>query len=261
MLFVFDLDGVIYRGNQPAPCAAQTVAEIRKSGHLVFFLTNNSAKTRIQYAQKLAEMQIKASPEEIMTSAYATALYLKENGFDGATAFVIGEEGLFAELSPIGVAFAEPSEDCRADVVVVGIDRSINYLKLKSAQQAILHGARFIATNRDATYPLENGRVEPGAGSIVAAVEVASGVSPIVIGKPETYSLEKILGLTGSKPEETVVVGDRIDTDVAMGKTAGVKTVLTLTGVTSREDILELPPHLMPNLVLENLCHLIQALC
>jgi 4-nitrophenyl phosphatase len=144
---------------------------------------------------------------------------------------------------------------------VVGIDRSINYLKLKSAQQAILHGARFIATNRDATYPLENGRVEPGAGSIVAAVEVASGVSPIVIGKPETYSLEKILGLTGSKPEETVVVGDRIDTDVAMGKTAGVKTVLTLTGVTSREDILELPPHLMPNLVLENLCHLIQALC
>lgn len=260
MLFVFDLDGVIYRGSAVMPFAAETVSALRSSGHTVFFLTNNSARTRTSYAEKLHGMGIECDVEAVMTSSYATALYLREKGVSGARVLCIGEEGVRVEMEWSGQQPVEPSEDCRADYVVVGIDRQITYLKIKAAQQAILHGAGFIATNRDATYPLENDRVEPGAGAIVAAIEVCSGSTPHLVGKPETYSLDKILELTGTEAKDALMVGDRLDTDILVGKRAGVRTALVLTGLTKRDQVRSLSPERMPDLVLEDLSELRPAL-
>lgn len=253
MVFIFDLDGVIYRGREPLPCASHTVQWLRNLGHQVYFLTNNSSRTRTYYAEKLASQGISASPSEIVSSSYLTALYLLEQGAAGARVLAIGEEGLRTEMHLARMQLVEPSEDCQADYVVVGIDRGINYLKLLAAQQAILKGATFIATNRDPTYPLEGGKVEPGGGSIVAAIETCSGRKPILIGKPETYGLRKILQMAGATPAEAIMVGDRLDTDILMAKRLNIRSVLTLTGVTSLEELAVAPPDLLPDLVVHHL--------
>ncbi|HEY3282228.1 MAG TPA: phosphoglycolate/pyridoxal phosphate family phosphatase [Armatimonadota bacterium] len=259
MLFVFDLDGVIYRGTEVLPCAPEVVHRLRSTGHQAYFLTNNSARTRASYVDKLRGMGVECTGEEVMTSSYATALYLQEQGVRSARILPIGEEGVRIEMQQAGHQCVEPTEDCRADYVVVGIDRQITYLKIKAAQQAILHGAGFIATNRDNTYPLEGGRVEPGAGAIVAAIQACSGVEPVLVGKPVPYSLEKVLALAGVTPEETVMVGDRLDTDIAIGKRVGVRTALVLTGVTSAEQAHGLPEDQAPDYVLRDLSELLPA--
>ncbi|MBW3621837.1 MAG: HAD-IIA family hydrolase [Armatimonadetes bacterium] len=253
MLFIFDLDGVIYTGQTVLPHAAETVARLQAAGHAVYYLTNNSAQTRRGYRAKLAGMGIDAPEERIMTSAYATALRLKEEGARGASALVIGQGGLYEELGAVGLRFVEPSPDARADYVIVGIDRQFTYEKLKAAQQAILHGAHFIATNRDPIYPLEGGRVEPGSGSIVISVETASLTVPEVIGKPSPEAAEIILKEAGYPPDQAVMVGDRADTDIACGRAAGMHTVLVLTGTTRREEAEQLPEELKPEWILEDL--------
>jgi phosphoglycolate/pyridoxal phosphate phosphatase family enzyme len=259
MLFILDLDGVIYRGSQVLPHAPEAVAQIRSDGHAVFFLTNNSARSRHSYAQKLTAMGVPAHPNEIMSSSYATALYLEEHGMHGCSVLVVGEEGIPAELSLAGVRFVEPTEDAIADCVVVGIDRRITYRKLRAAQHAILNGAKFIATNADATYPLENGGIEPGGGAIVAAIQTCTGTAPIVIGKPQPYSVLKILELTSTPPRNAVIVGDRLDTDIALGRQLGIRSVLVLTGVTTREQVHAAPEEMSPDLVLPDLRNLVAA--
>ncbi|MGQ9524244.1 MAG: HAD-IIA family hydrolase [Armatimonadota bacterium] len=260
MLFIFDLDGVVYRGDEPVPYSAEAVAYLRDQGHYVCFLTNNSACTRTYYSQKLARFGISAEPSDVMTSAYATALRLQEMGLSGARVMVVGEQGLRQELSLAGVRFVEACNGSRADVVVVGIDRTFTYQKLKAAQQAILQGAVFIATNRDATYPLEEGAVEPGGGAIVAAIEVASGRTPILIGKPSDYTVRKILEAHGAQPEDAVIVGDRLDTDIAVGNAVGLKTVLVLTGVSTVQQVSDADPSTTPDLVLPDLRGLSSAI-
>lgn len=254
--YIFDLDGVIYRGNEPQPDAIETVARLRSSGDSVFFLTNNSTQTRQQYADKLTGMGIPTIPDDIMTSACAAALYLAETGGRGKRAYVVGEEGIREELKAVGIQVVEQEP---ADYVVVGIDRLFTYQKLLNAQQAILHGAQFIATNRDVTYPLEEGRVIPGGGSIVAAVEAATGKTPILIGKPEIYSVKMVLEKAGSRPEDAVVIGDRLDTDILAGRRAGTRTVLVLTGVSTREDAESAPLEMRPDRVIERLGELFEA--
>ncbi len=255
--FVFDLDGVIYRGDKPQPSAVETVERLRSSGKLVFFLTNNSTQTRRQYAQKLARMSLPASPESIMTSAYATALWFKEKGFTNATAYVVGEVGIVEDLSEVGVQILESIEGEHADFVVVGLDRGFTYEKLRIAQQAILRGAKLVATNRDPTFPMENGVLWPGGGSIVAAIETAAGVESILIGKPETYSLELILSISGSSAEETIMVGDRLDTDIMVGNRAGLHTALVLGGVTSLEEAQKAEGELKPEVIIPALKKLV----
>jgi 4-nitrophenyl phosphatase len=236
------------------------VTALESSGHTVYYLTNNSAQSRAGYRQKLAGMGITAPEDRIMTSAYATALRLKEDGERGASVFVIGQEGLFEELDAVGLQRMEASRDTRAEFVVVGIDRQFTYEKLLAAQQAIRHGAHFIATNRDPIYPLEGGRVEPGSGSIVASVETASLTVPEVIGKPNAAAARIILEVTGFSPDQTVIVGDRADTDIACGKAAGLHTVLVLTGTTHREEAERLPGDLAPDVILDDLSGLQAAL-
>jgi len=256
-LVILDLDGVVYRGKDLLPGAAETIAWLRERGLQVYFLTNNSTLSRRQYVERLQAMGIPTRQEEMMTSAYATALYFKAKGLLAATVLVVGEEGLKEELRSAGLTvIGELVPDGRADFVVVGMDREFRYQHLYDAQQAILGGARFIATNRDPTYPVENGGVMPGGGSIVAAIAAASGQEPLLIGKPEPVTVEEILELSGRSPGEAIIVGDRLDTDIAMGLRVGLWTALVLSGVTSRQEAESAPPSMRPHWVLEGVADL-----
>ena len=252
MLYVFDLDGVIYRMDEPVPGAVETIHRLRNRGDKITYLTSNSSRTREDYVAKLASLGIPAAPEEIMTSAYALAQWFKARSAAGKTAYIIGEFGLKEELTTAGLKIAESplidptdpthSAKSKIDYVVVGWDRSATYGKLADAHRAIVEsGATFIATNRDATYPDAGGRTLPGSGALVAALATCTGVEPIVIGKPETYTLELILKMTKTTPRECIVVGDRFDTDILIGNRVGAKTILVQTGVHTEKDLIAFP--------------------
>jgi 4-nitrophenyl phosphatase len=257
------MDGVIYRGEQPMDDAASTLDSLKNAGRTVTFLTNNSGSTREDYLKKLARMGIHVSLDQIFTSAYATALYLKPLGAEGKTVFVVGHSGIVDELSAIGMNVLTKPDEAPADqvdYVVAGIDRAFTYDKLKYAHRCILEGgAQFIATNRDATFPVETGTV-PGAGSIIASIATATGQEPIVIGKPESHAVEKILSVTGSQISETLMVGDRLDTDIAAGNRLGIKTALVLTGVSTREEAENAPSELKPSLIIGSLAELLEGI-
>ena len=257
-VYVFDLDGVLYLGDTAIPYAAEAVRRLQSAGRQVYFLTNNSGKTRADYRKKLMDVNDLEVPENaIFTSAYATALYLKQRGAAGRSVFVIGEPGLAAELSASGglVPITEPdSADVHdIDYVVVGIDKNFTYDKLRFAHAAIMRGhAQFIATNRDATFPMETGEI-PGGGSLVAALATAAGREPTTIGKPETHAYEAILDAAQATAADSIMVGDRLDTDIAVGRRAGAGTVLVLTGVTSEEKALAAPPEWRPDRIIGDL--------
>jgi phosphoglycolate/pyridoxal phosphate phosphatase family enzyme len=250
---VFDMDGVLFRMDDPLPGAAEAVRRLRDRGESVFFLTNNSSKSRDEYVAKLARFDIPSTPDEIMTSAYATALMFRETGQAGKSVYVVGEAGLKRELQNGGMEIVEDLEERWPDFVVAGWDRQFTYSKLAAAQQAISHGATFIATNRDKTYPDTGGRVLPGGGAIVAAIETCTGVVPKTIGKPEPYTLEIILKLSGTSPSDCLVIGDRIDTDIAIGKAVGAFTALVLTGISTMADVKAAPPSWKPDYIWSNL--------
>ena len=257
-VYIFDLDGVLYLGDTAIPYAADAVRRLQDAGKQIYFLTNNSGKTRAEYRKKLADVNGLDVPESaIFTSAYATALYLKQRGAAGRSVFVIGEPGLAAELSASGglIPMTEPdsAEVHDIDYVVVGIDRQFTYDKLRFAHAAITRGhAQFIATNRDATFPMEAGEI-PGGGSLVASLATATGREPVTIGKPETHAYEAILDAAGVTAADSIMVGDRLDTDIAVGRRAGAGTVLVLTGVTSEEKAQAAPPGWRPDRIIGDL--------
>ena len=226
-LYIFDLDGTLYRGSEPIPGAADTLAELRNRGSLIRFLTNNSGMPPEAQAAKLTQMGFQASTEEVLSSGMGAAIYLNEHRLDRA--YVVGEPGLVEVLESKGIRQVGAEEEC--DAVVVGICRSLTYALVNQAMQRILAGAHFVATNTDATYPMEEGRLVPGAGSIVAAIQTCSGVEPTIIGKPNTFLVDLTLRLTGCKADDALVVGDRFETDIVSGQRAGCDTLLVLTGV------------------------------
>ena len=229
--FVIDLDGVVYRGRKLISDSNRRIASMRKKSK-VLFLTNNSTRTRADYVKKLGGFGINVSEEEIITSAYATALYVKEN-YRKSNVFVIGEEGLKSELAWQGIPVGG-WRDC--NIVVVGLDREFNYQKMALALRLIQGGADFIATNTDSTLITEKG-ILPGGGSIVSAVQTACGRQPLVIGKPSRIIGKIVLDKLKLKPEDVLFLGDRLETDIAMGNKLGMKTALVLTGLSKREDI------------------------
>ena len=257
-IYVFDLDGVLYLGDAAIPHAAEAVRRLQSRGKPVYFLTNNSAKTRADYKDKLAQVNGLDVPESsIFTSAYATALYLKARAAEGKKAFVIGEPGLAQELAAsAGLVVVTRTDDVSyadIDYVIVGIDRKFTYDKLLFAHAAITRGrAQFVATNRDATLPTEDHEV-PGGGSLVAAVATATSREPVTIGKPETHAYEAILAAAGVKASDSLMVGDRLDTDMAVGRRVGAQTVLVLTGVTSPQMAQAAPPEWRPDRIIGDL--------
>jgi phosphoglycolate/pyridoxal phosphate phosphatase family enzyme len=256
LTIVFDLDGVVYRGDTAVPEAVRTLNLLMADGHALYYLTNNSTRARADYARKLTGLGIPTSPENVMTSAYATALYLEARGAAGRSVFVVGEHGLAEEMAAVGLRVLSLDSSDRADFVVAGLDRQFTYAKLSRAYTEVAAGAEFVATNRDPTYPLEGGTEIPGGGAMVASIAAAAGREPFLVGKPQTYALERILKLAGATREEAVMVGDRTDTDVLVGRRLGLPTVLTLTGVTTRAAALAAPQEQRPDFIVETLAEL-----
>ena len=227
---LMDMDGVLWRDTEAIGSLPAILAAISAKGLKAAFVTNNATRTIEQYQEKFRGFGVEVQAEQIQTSAMAAAHVLSQQFQCGGQVYVIGETGLIDALKKHDFRVAE--RDCLA--VVVGLDRQLTYEKLRIATRLIRGGATFIGTNPDKTLPSPTGEV-PGAGTILAALEASTGVSPTVIGKPGTALLEAAMEQLGVKPEETLMVGDRIDTDVAAGQKAGCQTALVLTGITSEQ--------------------------
>ena len=229
--FLFDLDGVLYRGDDPVPGAAAAVAELRKRGKNLAFVTNNSSRTPEAVAAKLAAVDVVASPSEVETSALATAELLAARGV--GTAFVVGEQGIRSALGDVGIQLV----DGRAgtpDVVVVGWDREVDYAKFAAASLFVQRGASLVATNADTSYPAPEGLI-PGAGALLAVIVATTGAAPEVVGKPHPPLLRAALARAGGG--RPLLIGDRLDTDIAGAAALGWDSLLVLTGISTRVDV------------------------
>lgn len=260
LTFLFDIDGVIYRDREPMPGAAGTVAALRDAGHRVLFATNNGTRSRAEFLERLASVGVQATLDELGTSAYATARYLRELPTPADTAYVVGAEALKAELAGAGIRAVDAAVRTPAtpegavveqpDCVVVSLDRLFSYERLAQAQHAVLHGALLVATNRDPQFPGAGG-LRPGAGSIVAAVETACKRKAIAIGKPESLLYRMLLRASGADVQRTIVVGDNLITDIAAAAAMNLPSVLVLTGISQRADVA--PSPVKPTLIVETL--------
>lgn len=229
--YLIDMDGVIYRGGQLIPGADHFINELRKAEVPFRFLTNNSQRTRRDVATRLQRLGIDVEEEHVYTCAMATARFLAHQTPRG-TAYVIGEGGLLTALHENGYSIV----DRDPDYVVVGEGRTISFEMVEAALEMILKGAKLVATNLDPNCPTVSG-LRPGCGATVAMLETASGVKAFSVGKPSPYMLRgarKELGLT---TDQTVVIGDTMETDILGGAQLGFKTILVLSGGTSREDL------------------------
>lgn len=227
--YLIDLDGTMYRGTERIESAVRFVNRLREKHIPYLFVTNNSARTPAQVADKLRNFGVHATEELVFTTSQATANYIYEQQPE-ASIFVIGEEGIRTELQKKGFQFANET----AQFVVVGLDRSITYEKLATACLAVRNGATFISTNGDIAIPTERGLL-PGNGSLTSVIQTSTQIDPIYIGKPEPIIMRQALNVLGTKKERTLMVGDNYNTDILAGIRSGVDTLLVHTGVTTRE--------------------------
>lgn len=231
---IIDMDGVLWRGEQPLPRLPEFFDTLRELGVQFVLATNNASRTGNQYVQRLLRFGAAVNEDEVLTSPQATAAWLGANA-PNARIFTIGEQGLSSELTRAGLKVLPPEDAQQATHVVVGIDREMNYGKLVEACLAIRAGATFVGTNPDVTFPSERGIV-PGNGATLAALEVSTGVKPIIIGKPQPEMMVQALARMGGDASNTAVLGDRLDTDILAGRNAGLPTILVLTGVSGRDE-------------------------
>jgi HAD superfamily hydrolase (TIGR01450 family) len=274
MLLLVDLDGVVYRGRDPVPGVAAVLAARAAAGDDVVYVTNNSMHYRADYVTRLGDMGAPVSADRIVSSARATALYLVEREPGVRRVLALGAAGLERELRDVGLDVVTAAHAAtrlsqegidgfaaagQPDAVVVGLDPAVTYLRLTVAADAIRAGARFVATNRDPVYPTERG-LRPGAGSIVAAVEATTGIAPTVIGKPGTLLLEEAAHAVGGEARDAVMIGDGLGTDIAAARAVGARSILMLTGVTTRAEVGALPPHARPTAVAADAAELGAAL-
>jgi 4-nitrophenyl phosphatase len=230
--FVCDLDGVLYRGRVPIPGAAEAVARLRSSGHRFLFCTNNSRATVEQYVQKLGGMDIPATHDEILTSATVTGELLSSRNPEGLSVYLVGGEGIKGELEDRGMKIVDDPE--AVDAVVVGADPDFTYAKMQAAADAVRAGSIFVATNADPSFPGSNG-LFPGAGAVLAGIEVASGRRAEVVGKPHRPMMEAAARrLEGCNA--IAAIGDQPITDLDGARTMGWATILVLSGVTTKAD-------------------------
>ena len=262
---IFDMDGVLYRGSQVMPYAKEALDRLRRANWEVFFATNNSTATRLDYLRRLQQLGLGGDLDHVITSGYATAHYLERRRPKPMDVLVIGADGLREEIRAVGIAVRDADElpgchpplDAAADgvdpgamrrylvsldlpavpdAVVVGLDLHLTYAKIAEAQRAILAGAEFICSNRDRAYPVE-GRLLPGAGTIVAAIEIATGAKALNIGKPEPFLFQEAIR-RAAMPEgrdPVVVVGDSTDYDMVAAHRVGAVGVLITTGLTEKD--------------------------
>ena len=231
--FLLDMDGTVYLGNRLIEGSDGFVNACRKGGKRLLFLTNNSSRDRSEYSRKLSGMGISAEPSEVLTSGEATAVYLADST-TYRRVYVLGTESLRAEFESSG--FELESNDPEA--VVVGFDMELTYDRLRRACYHIRNGVPFFATHPDINCPTEEGPI-PDCGSILMAIEASTGLKPKIIGKPHREMVDSALAKMKLDRSSVAMVGDRLYTDVAMGKDAGITSVLVLSGEATLEDVAE----------------------
>ncbi len=251
MLLLVDLDGVVYRGTEPIPGIAALLARRAAAGDVVVYVTNNSMWYRTDYVDRLLALGAPVSADRIVSSPRATALYLRQVDPMLERVLALGGAGLGRELEDAGFQVVMAGDAAarviregidrfeaagRPGAVVVGLDPDVSWERLAVASSSIRAGARFVVTNRDPVYPTERGLM-PGAGALVAAVEAASGRSPVSIGKPEPLLLEEAARVAGVDPRTAVMIGDSIRTDLPAARAVGARCIVMLTGVTSRAEV------------------------
>ena len=257
--FIFDLDGTVYLGEAALPGSVEGISELRRLGKRVLFVSNKPLEPRTAYAAKLTKLGIPTRTEDVITSAYVLGHHLAHHQ-PNLRYYVIGEANLRTELRGHGLTILEELDDqdpkevidpLGIDAVVVAFDRTLDYRKLNTAYQALMQGAFFYATNADKTCPMPGGAI-PDAGGTIAALETITGRRlQLLAGKPSTLTMSVALEKLGLPPERCMMVGDRLETDIAMGQQAGMLTAVTLTGVSKREDVARMSTP--PSFVIESL--------
>ncbi len=233
--YIFDMDGVLMKGAAPIPGAPEFIQEVKKAGIPFLVLTNNSMYTPRDLEARLQTAGFEIPEASIFTSALATAAFLDDQR-PRSSAFVIGEAGLTTALHEIGYVLTEHDPE----YVVLGETKTYSIERLTIALRLVANGARFIATNRDVSGPAEEGLV-PACGAIAAMITAATGVEPLFVGKPNPLMMRAALRQLGEHSGDTIMVGDRMDTDIIAGIEAGMETILVLTGVTEREEVNRYP--------------------
>lgn len=252
--FLIDLDGTLYRGKEVIPDAPDFIRWLEETGRKYLYVTNNSTRTPEQVAAHLQSFGIPAEAQHVLTTSQTAAKYIQADthGRSGVKAYILGETGLQRALEDVGVTITAEG----AEYVVQGMDRALTYDKLKTASLLIQGGATFITTNIDKMLPTEEGFL-PGSGSLMIALQTASGKDPIVMGKPEARMIEVALEQLGVSKEQAVVVGDNLETDILAGFQAGVRTALVLSGYSKREQVEAAKGK--PTVIFESLTELMQA--
>lgn len=248
-----DMDGVLWRDLQPIGDIKSNLETAHKKGFQLAFITNNATRTVDHYIRVFMEFGVSIQPAQIYTSAFITSQTLQKRWPDGGAIFMIGEKGLESALRDHNFTLSPKNPLA----VVVGLDRQLSYDKLSQATLLIHSGIPFYATNPDATLPSPDGLI-PGAGAIVSALETASGVQATVIGKPQASMLEAAMTDLDLEAEQVLMIGDRLETDIAAGQTAGCQSALVLSGACSRADLENWAQ--APNYVANDLSDLLEML-
>jgi len=234
--FIFDLDGTVYLSDRLIPGADRVIRLLREIGKKVSYLSNKPIQTREDYASKLTRLGIPTRPEEVVNSTLVMINYLRKNA-PSAKVFVVGELPFVDEVKRAGFEMTEDPKEI--EYVIVAFDRTFDYKKLNISFQAIKRGAHFVATNPDRTCPVEGGEIPDCAGMIAAIEAVTQEKVEVIVGKPNPYMIRTALEVMGLRPGECLLVGDRLETDIQMGKNSGVSTGLVLTGVTDEKTLKE----------------------
>ncbi len=253
---ILDMDGVLWHDTEPIGNLSEIFSQIRDLGLDFVLATNNATKTIQEYVEKLAGFGVQVKAEQILTSAVATFHYLQSNFPEKKVVFIVGSDSLKKDARRRGFDLLLEGEQRQADLVIVGLDPALTYEKITFAAKQIRSGAEFIATNTDATYPTPAGMI-PGAGTMVAAVQTASGKEPLVIGKPSSSLYIQAMKVMGLTPTEVLCVGDRLSTDILGAYNGGFHSALVLSGVNTLLDLATWEPK--PDIIVENLAALING--
>ncbi len=233
--FICDMDGVIYHGNKILDGVKEFVEWLNNENKNYLFLTNSAEKTPLDLSRKLSRMGLEVSEEHFYTSALATAKFLKTQG-ENLSAYVIGEAGIMNALYDVGISM----NDVNPDYVIVSETHDYNFDKIEKAISLVNKGARLIGTNPDVIGPTEHG-IMPATGALIAPIEMATGKKAYFIGKPNPFIIRNAMKRLNTHSADTVIIGDRMDTDVLSGIESSIDTILVLSGVTRREDLGDFP--------------------
>lgn len=251
---ILDMDGVIWRADAPIGDLAAIFRRIRERGLKFVFATNNSTKTSEQYVARLKEFGVDVEAWQVITSSQSAAHALAQNFPPGTKVFMIGEDGLRIPLQERGFEVLSTEDAPQAQAVVMGMDRGVSFQKMVEATLLVRSGSPFYATNADKTFPTPRGQI-PGAGAWIAVITTATDVEPVVAGKPFPFLMELAMEKLGTSLRETLVIGDRLETDIAAGQAVGCPTALVLSGVSTREQANNWEPKI--DFIVEDLATLI----